>query len=44
MSLSCQRVVIVSGEESVEDRPGDEVLSEHLDRVLLADGVVQVAA
>ena len=32
----------VVGEERVEDRPGDQVLREHLDRVVRGDGGVEV--
>ena len=35
---------VVAVEERVEDRPGDEVLGQHLDRVVAGDAVVEVAA
>jgi hypothetical protein len=35
---------VVAAEEGLEDRPGDEVLGEHLDGVAAGDAVVEVAA
>ena len=35
---------VVAGEQRVEDGPGDEVLGEHLDGVVAADGVVEVVS